>query len=245
MKEGCVSKSAIRIATTKLGKQLSGYILLRYDMKYASRVFALAAKRGVRSAEERESSRPSAEERVRAFQALDPILRAGAAIGQLDEDRRSESEVEKSALFEAGIVTYGRCFGSGLRTLLSKGIFTGSLSNNKRLHDAIISIRNKHIAHSELRMEQSIIGFQLVEDPNYGKRPNMVLSGLAMRRHYPSDDRLVELEAHCRAIVENAIEPKLLEIGRALREQLLQMPSQQIEQLPEFGGVRPNLEELL
>jgi len=28
--EGCVPKSAIRVATTKLGKQLSGYILLNH-----------------------------------------------------------------------------------------------------------------------------------------------------------------------------------------------------------------------
>jgi hypothetical protein len=176
---------------------------------------------------------------------MDPILRVGATIGQLDEDDSNESEVEKRALFEAGILTYGRCFNSGLRVHLSRKIFSGALSGHRELHEAMIKIRNKHIAHSELKMEQAAVGFQLIHDPNYGKRPSMVLAGLAMRRHYPSDNRLGDLEVHCRAIAENVIEPKLLEITRALREQLLQMPAEQIERFPEFSTVKPSLEELL
>ena len=240
-----MSKNAIKVVTTKLGKKLSGYLFLKYDMEFAARAFALAAMRGVRSVPERLTGRPSVEDRTRLWQAMDPILRAGAAIAQIDEDDRSESEAERSALFEAGIVTYGRCFNSGLRTRLSKDIFIGDLSRHRKLHDAIIRVRNKHIAHSELKMEQSIVGIQLVDDQDYGKRPNLVLTMLIIRRHFPADVRLAELESHCRTIVEKVIEPRILVIGRSLREQLLQMPAEQIEGFPDFGATKPTLEELL
>lgn len=211
-------------------------------MEFAGRAFELAAIRGDRSAP---VQRPSLEDRARLWLAMDPILRAGAAIGQFDEDGRNESEAEKSALFEAGIVTYGRCFNSGLRTRLSKSMFIGELAGHRGLHEAMMKVRNEHIAHSELKMEKSIVGFRLVEDQNYGKRPNMVLSALTMRRHYPTTERLSELAAHCRAIVAHSILPKTLEVARALREQLLQMPAEQLEAFSEFGATKPNLEELL
>jgi hypothetical protein len=53
------------------------------------------------------------------------------------------------------------------------------------------------------------------------------------------------LESHCRAIVHEVIEPKLLESGRALREQLLQMPVEQIAKYADLVETKPTLEELL
>src|SRR5215467_1488079 len=108
-----------KIVSTKLAKQVSGYALLMYDMQFASRVFGLAAKYETRTPDQIRASRPSVDTRVRQFQAMDPVLRAGATVAQIDSDGRNESETVKAALFEAGIVTYGRCFNSGLRTHLS------------------------------------------------------------------------------------------------------------------------------
>jgi len=239
------TNNAIKLVTTKLAKQVSGYALLKDDMEFAARVFGLAAKRHVRSVAERQANRPSAEAKARLLFALDPILRAGASVGQFDEDNRNESEVERCALFEAGIVTYGRCFSSGARTGLPNRIFVGALSRRRELHDAIMAVRNKHIAHSELKMEQSIVGCQLIDDQNYGKRLNLILTILSMRRDAPKNDRLTALEAHCRAIVHEVIEPKILKSGRALREQLLQMPAEQIAKYADLGTTNPTLEELL
>jgi hypothetical protein len=132
--------------------------------------------------------------RFRQLLQLDPILRGGATVALIDQDNRNKNEVLQSALFEAGIVTYSRCFNSGLRTRLSTDIFKGRLASEKKLHDAIITVRNKHIAHSELKMEHSIVGCQLVEDQNYGKRPNLVMTTLAVRRHVPNNEFLEELE---------------------------------------------------
>ena len=235
----------LKIVSTKLAKQVSGYALLMYDMQFASRVFGLAAKHETRTSDQKRDSRPSQDARFRQLLELDPILRAGATIAQIDSDDRNESEAVKSALFEAGIVTYGRCFNSGQRTHLSDSIFREQLSSAKKLHDALIAVRNKHIAHSELKMERSIVGCQLVEDQNYGRRPNLVMAILAIRRHVPADERLAQLQAHCDAIVTHVIHPKLLDKARALREQLLQMPVEQIEAFRDFAVEIPVIDELI
>lgn len=216
-----------------------------YDMQFAARVFGLATKVEERSLAEKSDSRPSVEMRFGQLLQLDPFLRAGAAVAQIDQDSRNENEAVRSALFEAGIVTYGRCFNSGLRTGLSTGIFKGRLAAAKKLHEAIITVRNKHIAHSELKMERSIVGCQLVEDLNYGNRPNLIMTTLVMRRHVPKNERLEELETHCSSIVTEVIQPKLLETARALREQLLQMPPEQIAKFADFGADVPSIDDLL
>jgi hypothetical protein len=234
-----------KVVSTKLAKQVSGYALLMYDMQFASHTFGLAAKQEMRTPNEIRDSRPSLDTRARQLRAIDPVLRAGATVALIDSDGRNESETVRSALFEAGIVTYGRCFNSGLRTHLSDSIFRGHLSSAKKLHEALMSIRNKHIAHSELKMERSIVGCQLVEDHNYGRRPNLVMTILALRRKVPTNERLLELQTHCEAIVAQVIHPRFLEKSRALREQLLQMPSEQIEDFSDFGAEVPVIDEFL
>lgn len=234
-----------KVVTTKLSKQVSGYTLIMNDMQFAAKVFGFAAKLEVRSPAQISDSRQSVDTRFRQLLQLDPFLRVGATVAQIDQDNRNENEVMQSALFEAGIITYGRCFNSGLRTRLSASIFKGRLASAKKLHNAIIMARNKHIAHSELKMERSIVGCQLVEDHNYGKRPNLIMTTLAVRRHVPNNGRLEELETHCSSIVSEVIQPKLLETARTLREQLIQMPPEQIENFQDFGAEPPNIDDLL
>jgi len=225
----------LKVVSTKLAKRASGYALLLADMQFASRVFGIAAKLENRTPEQIRGARPSLEARCRQLLEFDPFLRAGAAVAQIDRDIRNDSEATKAALFEAGIITYGRCFNSGARTQLAIRIFRGSLASAKTTHEALIEVRNKHVAHSELKMERSIVGCALVDDQNYDKRPNLVMSVLAIRRDVPSDELLAQFQAHCEAIINEVIYPEFLETGRALREQLLQMPLEQIEKFPDFA----------
>jgi len=100
----------MKLITTKTSKQLGGYLLISDDLNFAGRAFHLASTYNVRSLEEKKASRPSEMERVNQLFALDPILRKGGGVAQFDPDNRSESEIMRYALFEAGIVIYGRCF---------------------------------------------------------------------------------------------------------------------------------------
>lgn len=236
---------ALKLVSTKLAKQLSGYALLKFDIEYAARVFGLAAKYEDRTPERIQATRPSADDRIRALFAFEPILRKGGGVAQMDSDTRTDTEAVKSALFEAGVITYGRCFTSGARTRLSEDIFRGNLAEAKELHKKIMDARNRHVAHSELKMERSIVGVDLVEDLSYGKRPNLVAGVVAARRHVPSDERLQQLQAHCTSILERFIYQKFMEVGRSLREQLLQMPPAQIQALPDFASAPISVDDLI
>jgi hypothetical protein len=226
----------MRLANTKLAKQVSSYSLIANDMEFCARAFRLAADLPVRTPEEALEAKPTAEERTNQIWQFEPLLRAGAAVASFEGDQRTDSETMKAALFEAAVVAYGRCFNTGLRTSLQPKIFSDSLSRHRNTHDLLIAIRNKHIAHSELREEHSVVGVELVDDPAYGKRPNLVMGIVSGRRYYPPDDRLSTFQTHCNAIIELYIRPKLLETAKALREQLLQMPPEQISEMPDFGS---------
>ena len=119
---------ALKVVPTKLAKQVGDYALLLFDMQFAGRAFGLAAQQKTRSAEQVRAAQPSAAARLRVFQELDPLLRAGAALAQMDQDKRTDTEAVKAALFEAGVITYGRCFNSGQRTHLAAKVFHGELS---------------------------------------------------------------------------------------------------------------------
>jgi hypothetical protein len=234
----------LKAVSTRLAKQVSGYSFLMHDMQFASRVFSLAATLETRTPAEILATRASPDARMRQLLELDPLLRAGAVVAQIDPDDRTDGEIMKAALFEAGIVTYGRCFASGQRTRLFPDIFRGYPSA-KKLHQALMTARNKHIAHSELKMERSIVGCKLVEDASYGERPHLVMSTMLLRRHVPPDERLAELPAHCDAIVERVIHPKHLDAVRALREELRLMPPEKFDALPDFAAETTVVDELL
>ena len=229
----------MRLATTKLAKQLSAYALIDNDLTFCARAFALAAQTTVRTPQEKAESRPIAQEQMNQLWQAEPLLRHGATVANFDAEDRTDQEVSKAALFEAAVVTYGRCFNTGARTSLQTKIFTEDLLGQRTLHEHLLNIRNTHVAHTELREERSIVGFRLVVDQNYGKRPNMVMGITYGRRYYPDDSRLSEFAAHCNAVREKYLRPKLLEATKAFREQILAMPTEQIEQMPPFSTANP------
>lgn len=214
-------------------------------MEYAARVFGLAAGFEQRTTAQLQAERPSAYERMQALWTFEPILRQGGGVAQMDPDVRNDAEAVKSALFEAGVITYARCFVSGARTQLNEGIFKGDLATARGLHRKIMNARHRHIAHSELKMEHSIVGCELVVDAKYGKRPNLVAGVIVARKNIPSDQQLNGLQAHCTLIADQVIYPKFMEVSRSMREQLLQMPTAQIEALPEFASVPWSVEDLI
>jgi hypothetical protein len=236
-------KKSMKLAETKIAKQLSAYTLIHYDLEYSARAFAQAAD--LSSQREKIDAEKIIQSRLSQLALLDPILRAGAAVAQMDKDRLDSTSVVKGALFEAAIVTYARCFVSGARSCLSEKVFRGELSGAIKFHNVIIQLRNKHIAHSELKQELSIIGFQLVNDPAYGKRPSTIISAIAARRYFPSKEELKKLSNHCVFVDEKAVQPIILKNAKALREELLKMSSEEIDQMKDFGEAPSNIDPLI
>ncbi len=147
-------------------------------------------------------------------------------------------------------MTYARCFNSGQRTRLGRdGLRTlrstaEEIVDGRLLHDKLMEARNEHIAHAALKFERSILGCSLVEDLNYGKRPNMIITGLALRRNAPTNEKLLALHAHCLLVAKEVIQPKLMKTASAMREQLLMMPKEQFEGYPDFDSQTERLNDL-
>lgn len=236
-------KNSIKLAETKIAKQLSAYTLIHYDLEYSARAFTQAAD--LSSQRIKYNVEKIIKSRLSQFVPLDPLLRAGAAIAQMDKDSLDSTSVVKSALFEAAIVTYARCFVSGARSCISVKVFNGELSGAIKLHNAIIQLRNKHIAHSELKQELSIIGFQLIDDPAYGKRPSTIISAIAARRYFPSNEELKRLSDHCNLVDDKVVQPIILKNAKALREELLKMSSEKIDKMKDFGEAPSNIAPLI
>ena len=152
-----------------------------------------------------------------------------------DQENTDNNQFERDGLFEAGIIAYARCFNSGHRTALTHKIFKNKLFERKKIHNFIIKLRNKHIAHSELKLERSHVGVSLVNDPKFGNRPSVVCTLFSVRRPAPSSEKLREMAAHCEAIIDQYLEPQIIKVGSKMREQLIGMPQDQIDRLPDFN----------
>lgn len=225
----------IKLVETKIAKQLSAYSLIHYDLDFAIHAFDMAAQISVDNPNIQASAYIGS--RMTAIKTIDPILKSGAA-AMLADANRSESKTMKAALFEAAIVSYARCFNAGLRTGLSKKTLSKEPPSSVELHDQIMMARNKHIAHSEMKQERSIIGFRNVEDPSYGARPSTVLSTIVVRRNYPTNGELVKLSNHCRLVDEKIVQPFMLQKAIVLRERLLDISDEEREKMKNFEEVK-------
>ncbi len=228
-----MDKKKIKIAETNIAKQLSAYTLIHYDLEFSCRAFTLAAN--FSDKKKKIDTEKCTQSRVSQIAVLDPILRMGATVALLDRNQSETSTLAKTALFEAAIISYARCFNMSKRTSLTAKVFKGKLSPSLKRHEKIIKLRNEHIAHTELKYEQSIIGFQLVNDPAYGNRPSAVFSGLKARRAHPPSEDLHELRTHCQLVDEQVVQPILLKKAKALREELLNMSDEEIMRMRNYG----------
>jgi hypothetical protein len=222
-----------KLLDTKLAKQATGYWLIQGDLEFSRRAFHEASKLPTLKELPASKAISHSELEEMARTAVESAAKEKTAFIRTFKEQEGPTVI-RNALFEAGIVSYGRCFNSGARTTLGESTFRGSLSNRRQLHSLMIRVRNKHVGHSELKLERSLVGIQMVTDPRFGPRPSVAMSIFAVRRDAPSPERLLEMAAHCEAIIVDFLQPRLKKLGNEIREQLLRMPSEQIDVLPEY-----------
>jgi len=68
------------------------------------------------------------------------------------------------ALFSAGLITYRRCFNSGVRQGLARADIVALPNNAIELHDYLIAQANKLIAHSVNPFEQTKVGVLVIDE---------------------------------------------------------------------------------
>jgi hypothetical protein len=62
------------------------------------------------------------------------------------------------ALWTAALVTYARCFASGVRFGLTPDLFDHFEGEPRKVHQYYLDLRNKHVAHSVNPYEQIVVG---------------------------------------------------------------------------------------
>jgi hypothetical protein len=79
-----------------------------------------------------------------------------------------EADIVQHSLWTTALIAYARCFGTGVRARLDKGIF-GDQEDMIRMHDYYKNIRDKHLAHSVNPFEVTATGIAVL-DP-HGEEP--------------------------------------------------------------------------
>jgi hypothetical protein len=73
-------------------------------------------------------------------------------------EAKSEDVVLLRAMWTAALVSYARCFATGVRYGLTPGIFDHFQGEPQAAHNYYLQLRNKHIAHSVNPFEQIVVG---------------------------------------------------------------------------------------
>jgi hypothetical protein len=82
------------------------------------------------------------------------------------EVKAPDDFVSADALTTAILVRYARCFTTGVRAKLSTDV-VDSLSERKRaVHDFVLLVRDKYVAHSVNSLEENVVTVHVVEPPD-------------------------------------------------------------------------------
>lgn len=129
----------------------------------------------------------------------------------LIEDRESLRAEIKESLWNAALMSFFRCFGSGVRTKLSKNIFRVLPGEPIKFFDYLKDLRDKHVAHSVSQLD--IVRVVATIDP---KAEKIVGNGkLHIRRVLENQQHVVQLSDFCK-IGLNAISNEI----KALQQEI-------------------------
>jgi len=216
-------------------KKATHFLMIQSDLDFASAAFEEAARLPRDRLPARETDL-AAEAR-----ALVDEVAVSKGVMRVDSTPIYANFLTISALFEAGVISYARCFNSNLRSALKVDDFGGSLALRKPMHAWMMRVRNKHVGHSDLKLERSRIGVSLIVDPHFGPRPSVMFPSFVVRRGPPSPEKLAEMAQHCRAVRTEYVDARLMAILRETRERLLRMPAEQIAEWPSLDDALENL----
>ena len=67
------------------------------------------------------------------------------------------------ALSTAACISYARCFTTGVREALNQALLDSAASEFRTLHEFVLNLRNKHIAHSVNSFEENLVTLHIGE----------------------------------------------------------------------------------
>jgi hypothetical protein len=123
------------------------------------------------------------------------------------------------ALWTSAVITYARCFGTGVRMPLTTAdvLGLGLQGEVQEFHEHLLAMRNKHLAHSVNRYEQIAVG-ALLTRPESGARRLDGIAPWILTHVVPDVVAVHQLDEMCRLLIEKVLEPRgrsLLDAARA------------------------------
>jgi hypothetical protein len=137
------------------------------------------------------------------------------------------------ALCSAMVVRYARCFSSGARDPLPHTLLDGASEEQRKLHEYVMDVRNKHVAHSVNSFEETDVTVTVCEDDDFIHSIAMS-HGRFVGLSYEFPGKIRELAQWLLAHADQVIERErsaMLEIARELGP----------EKVKAFGVVRIEL----
>jgi hypothetical protein len=125
------------------------------------------------------------------------------------------------ALTSAFVVRYARCFASGVRQRLPQRLIEDLPPDTRRLHDDLVALRDKHIAHSVNPFEENFVTVHVREAPD-----TPALGGIGTQ-----GGRLVALDVVTTSASRDLVE-HLLDAIKRFTDQLTEIVREEIETLP-------------
>jgi hypothetical protein len=167
-------------------------------------------------------------EKARRFAALNLVfadlefafncLKSAHALGMPDQDN-----LQATALIFAGVISYGRCFKGGVREekLDAKDLATKVSSFDLEIHDYLIALRDKHVAHSVNDFEECQAVATFVGKPGAALRDGGAV-GVIMKRSVGITVALLERAvAHVermKAYIDGEVDRVRLEVYAEFKE---------------------------
>lgn len=135
--------------------------------------------------------------------------------------------------FVTGAIYYRRCFKSGVRICLSRDEVVGALADDQlSLHDALIDITDKHVAHSVNEMELGCTTIDVsIDNEGHVHRGGIGWRGAGIGPFGPAGYRAFCLIVA--TIVDGPLNGKIAALEKAVHDRVALMTDAEIMQLPD------------
>ncbi len=154
-----------------------------------------------------------------------------------DDGDEYEAMLRNDALFHAALVAYRRCFNSGQRSALQREHAKKVFEGGEKIHDRLIELGNRMIAHLSIEFEAAKVGARCLVDRELDVHAYVDTWGIVLKTMIFKPDELEEFSLLCHKLETEYVHPQIEEIRKLLHEQFLQTSPEELFSMPEFRVV--------
>jgi hypothetical protein len=150
---------------------------------------------------------------------------------------KSDDDLVKGSLWTTAVVSYSRCFIGGRRPPLGESVFEGFHESALGFHRHLITMRDKHVAHSVNPFEQVAVGAVVGNDEAGIHR--VIGMGVLAVKHVMFDDQGVSDFRHLVGGLESKIAATCKALEAAVLAEAQTRTVEEILAMPRLGITAP------